>query len=79
MTAKPIPTNIPHSSGVTINCNRYFTNDLVYELMCGIFDVESNHFDETSSLASKQYKYTRDDLLTYEGKARIADDKSSQI
>ena len=47
--------------------------------MCGIFDVESNHFDETSSLASKQYKYTRDDLLTYEGKARIADDKSSQI
>ena len=61
------------------NSNRYFTNDLVYELMCGIFDVESNHFDETSSLASKQYKYTRDDLLTYEGKARIADDKSSQI
>lgn len=58
------------------NSGAYFTNDLVYELMCGIFDVESNHFDETASLASNKYKFTRDDLLTYEGKARIADDNS---
>ena len=59
------------------NEEAYFTNDLVYELMCGIFDIESNHFDEYSSLASRKYRFTRDDLLTYEGKARIADDKSS--
>lgn len=58
------------------NTGKYFTNDLVYELMCGIFDVESNHFDESASLASKDYRFTRDELLTYEGKARIADDKS---
>lgn len=57
------------------NKDAFFTNDLAYELMCGIFDVESNHFDESSSLASKTYRYTRDDLTTYEGKARIADDK----
>lgn len=59
------------------NKEAYFTNDLIYELMCGIFDIQSNHFDESSSLASRKYKFTREDLLTYEGKARIADDKSS--
>lgn len=56
------------------NRERYWTNDLLYELMCGLFDVHSNHYDEQASLASASYKYQRDDLLTYEGKARIADD-----
>lgn len=52
----------------------YFTNDLVYELMCGIMDVESNRYDETQSIASPEYKYTRDTLLTYDGRIRIKDD-----
>lgn len=56
------------------NAGKYFTNDLVYELMCGIFDVESDHFDEENSIASATYKFTRDMLLTYDGKVRIADD-----
>ncbi len=54
--------------------NTYFTNDLIYELMCGILDVESNHYDETQSLASDKYRYTRDSLLTYDGRIRIKDD-----
>lgn len=52
----------------------YFTNDLVYELMCGIFDVASNRYDESQSLASSKYRYTRDSLLTYDGRIRIKDD-----
>lgn len=59
------------------NREKYFTNDLMYEMMCGVFDVASNHFDETSSLASKTYRFTRDDLLTYEGKVRVATDESA--
>lgn len=58
------------------NSNRYFTNDLIYELMCGIFDVKSNHFDESSSLASNTYRFVPKDLFTYEGKVCVADDKS---
>lgn len=73
-----LQTHPERVEALTGNRDRYFTNDLVYELMCGIFDVESNHFDEGASLASKQYRYTRNDLLTYEGKARIADDKGSE-
>lgn len=63
----------------TLKANRekYFTNDLMYEFMCGVFDIESNHFDETSSLASKTYRFTRQDLLTYEGKVSIATDESA--
>ncbi len=56
------------------NKDKYFTNDLAYDLMCGIFDISSNHFDETNSLASPAYRYTRDMLLTFEGKVRISDD-----
>jgi len=58
------------------NSQRYWTNDLAYELMCGILDIKSNHFDETASLASFSYKYQREQLLTYEGKARIIDDNN---
>lgn len=60
------------------NREKYFTNDLIYELMCGIFDVASNHFDETSSLASREYRFTQGDLLTYEGRVSVADDKSGK-
>lgn len=58
-----------------LNRERYWTNDLLYELMCGVFDVESNHFDETASLASPRYRFTRDELLTFEGQLRIRDDE----
>ena len=55
--------------------NYYFTNDLTYELMCSIFNIQSNHFDETNSLASPKYKYTRDMLTTDLGNRFIKDDK----
>lgn len=56
------------------NKNRYFTNDLLYDLMCGIFDISSNHFDKTNCLASERYKYNLEDLRTDLGKISIADD-----
>ena len=58
------------------NKDKYFTNDLAYELLCGILDVESSRFDESASLASPSYRFTRDVLLTYDGTVRIADDKT---
>ncbi len=54
----------------------YFTNDLAYELLCGILNISSNHFDESGCLASPQYKYTRDTLKTNCGKLFIRDDSS---
>ena len=56
------------------NKEKYFTNDLMYELFCGVIDIESNHFDKENSLAHKEYKYTRDMLLTNNGETRISED-----
>lgn len=53
------------------NKNKYFTNDLVYELMCGLMDVTSNHFETSNSLAYNTFKYSKEDLRTNEGKTLI--------
>ncbi|MDY4921283.1 MAG: phosphoethanolamine transferase, partial [Phascolarctobacterium sp.] len=49
----------------------YWTNDLAYELICSIFNIESNRFDETNSLASSSFKYKPDDLRTDNGRVKI--------
>ena len=51
--------------------NLYWTNDLAYELLCSIFDIKSNRFDEANSLASEKFKYTREDLRTNCGQTKI--------
>lgn len=57
------------------NASKYFTNDLIYELLCSILDIESPRFNVAGSIGYREYKYDRDTLLTYEGRVRIADDK----
>ena len=49
----------------------YWTNDLAYELLCSIFNISSNRFDEANSIASNKFKYKREDLLTNNGKRKI--------
>lgn len=52
----------------------YFTNDLIYEMVAGILNIKSNHYDETNSLASPRYKYTRETLTTRLGQNSLAED-----
>lgn len=61
-------------NALVANKDKYWTNDLAYELICGILDIKSNHYDESNSLASVKYKYTRDMLLTDLGNLHISDD-----
>lgn len=56
------------------NSNKCFTNDLLYEMMCGIFNIKSNHYDETQSFASPKYRYTRKDLKTMMGTKNLDTD-----
>lgn len=51
--------------------NTYFTNDLIYETVCSLLQVKSNHFDEGNSLLNSKYKYTREMLMTALGGVRI--------
>lgn len=49
----------------------YWTNDLAYELLCSVFNIKSNKFDEENSLASPKFKYRREDLRVMGGSVRI--------
>lgn len=54
-------------AALVANHNRCFTNDLVYELMCGLLDVRSNRFDPACSPASELYAHDFHDLSIYKG------------
>lgn len=56
------------------NTEQYFTNDLLYNLICGIFDIQSNHYNEEESIASPSYKLRVEDLKTDSGKQMVKDD-----
>lgn len=60
---------------VNSNSKKYFTNDLIYDFICGILNIKSNHHDEANSIASSKYKYTKEMLKTNLGELWIKDDK----
>ena len=56
------------------HADSYFTNDLIYELTAGLLHIKSNHYDESGSLASPKYKFTRKSLKTSFGKTSLTED-----
>ena len=56
------------------NQNKFFTNDLIYDFMCGIFNIQSNHYDEKNSLTSQNYKFTKDSLKTNLGNIKLSNE-----
>ena len=61
----------------TLNLHReeYFTNDLIFDTVCGILNAPSNHYDAGQDFSSNQYKFNRDNLTTMLGQRKISDDK----
>lgn len=57
----------------------YFTNDLSFELICGLLDVKTSVYDETKGLASPSYRFTRDSLTTNLGKTKLTEDKDEYM
>lgn len=60
----------------TLEDNKHlpFSNDLLYNLICSIFNIESNYFEEDESIASPKYKYNISTVKTNYGKALVKDD-----
>lgn len=52
----------------------YVTNDLVYDMMAGIMNLKSNHYDPANSIASSEYRFTRETLFTALGRIPLTDD-----
>lgn len=60
---------------IKANKDKYFTNDLAYEFVCGVLNMESPNYDPTYSIASSQWKMERKDLVTRFGKTSLLEDK----
>lgn len=54
--------------------NAYFSNDLTYDTVCGLFDITSNYYDERNSLTSDLYGYDENNLKSGFGKKFAKDD-----
>lgn len=59
-----------------LNTNRsaYFSNDLVYDTVCGLFDITSNHYDGKNSLTSSMYSFDENNVKAGFGKMFVKDD-----
>lgn len=58
--------------------DKYYTNDLNYELVCELLQIKSNHYNEENSILNKKYKFTRDTLTTNLGRTKLSEDKEEQ-
>ena len=59
---------------LTLHKDEYFTNDLIFDTICGILNAPSNHYDESQDFSSDKYKFNRDNLTTMLGQRKISDD-----
>ena len=62
------------SSTLSSNQNKFFSNDLIYNLVCGILNIKSNHYNEEESLASPKYKFNIENTKAGLGTKSVKDD-----
>lgn len=66
------------AKSINANHNKYFTNDLMYDLVCGLLDIKSNQYNPKHSILSEQYEFTRESLKTKLGKTSLTEDADEQ-
>lgn len=58
--------------------DNFFTNDMMYNTICGMLKARSTFYDAKEDLSSPAFAYQLEDLLTFGTKARVADDSALQ-
>ncbi len=53
---------------------RYFTNDMLYDTVCGLLNAPSNRYDPTQDFSSGAYSFTRQALTTMLGEHELTED-----
>lgn len=69
-----IENNYDIYNNLKTNQDKFVTNDLIYDFMCGIFNIQSNHYNEENSLTSLNYKFTKYSLRTNLGNIKLSDE-----
>lgn len=52
----------------------FFTNDMMYDTVCGILNAKSENYDAGQDFSSAKYKFNRENLTTMLGQRKISDD-----
>lgn len=56
------------------NENKYFTNDMLYDTICGMMNVPSNRYESVQDFSSAEYAFNRDNLTTMLGQHLLTED-----
>lgn len=56
------------------NRTRVFTNDLIFDTVCGILNAPNTGYNEKYDLTSKSYGLTRNEALTKHGEIHVSED-----
>ena len=56
------------------NENKYFTNDMLYDTICGMMNVPSNRYESRQDFSSAEYAFNRDNLTTMLGQHLLTED-----
>ena len=52
----------------------YFTNDLIFDLLCGLLQVNGALHKEKNDISSMSYEFTKETLKTNLGKTSLSED-----
>ena len=59
---------------LTLHKEEYFTNDMMFDTVCGILNAPSNHYDAGQDFSSSEYRFNRDNLTTMLGQRKLSED-----
>ena len=57
---------------------RYFTNDMLYDTMCGLLEATPNRYDPRQDFSSESYAFTRGSLTTMLGERQLTEDPKGE-
>ena len=63
-----------HTQALYDHQHRYFTNDMLYDTICGLLNAPSSRYNPEQDFASFTYSFTRNDLTTMLGQRKLTED-----
>ena len=57
----------------------YFTNDMLYDTVCGIINAPSSRYEAAQDLSSSAYAFNRDNLTTMLGQRKLTEDTNAPL
>ncbi|BAL82370.1 hypothetical protein SELR_06620 [Selenomonas ruminantium subsp. lactilytica TAM6421] len=63
-----------HTQALYDHRNQYFTNDMLYDTICGLLNAPSSRYSPEQDFASYTYSFSRNDLTTMLGQHKLTED-----